>query len=141
MDPLSIIASSIAVAQAVTATADTLGKVIRASRELQDLIGEVDKLRIVLDEAQRVFTERKKHAALPQQSVDAGCRIVDLTLTQMKQVNDILSQCVRQPKDEKGKPRLAYVKWLRYRGHIKSLEQSLTSARLSLCSFWGVLEM
>ena len=141
MDPLSILASSITLATMVLRAADQLQQILSACKELHDLIDEVDKLCSIFEEAQNVFVERKKHAELPQQAVDAGSRIVNQAQIQLNHLNELLAHCLGHPNEQKGCSKRAYILWLRSRREAKNIQQNLMSARLSLCSLLGVVEM
>ncbi|OCK74429.1 hypothetical protein K432DRAFT_363613 [Lepidopterella palustris CBS 459.81] len=141
MDPLSILASSITLTTVVLKTADLLQQILSNCQELNDLIDEVDKLGSIFEEAQDVFSERKKHAELPQQAVEAGSRVVCQAQIQLNQLNKLLARCLRHSKERKGCSKLAYVLWLRSKRESKNIQQNLMSARLSLCTLWGVVAM
>ncbi|ORX96464.1 hypothetical protein BCR34DRAFT_497736 [Clohesyomyces aquaticus] len=139
MDPISVLASSIAIATAVLQTADKLQQVLSAGQELRDLIDEIDKLRSVFEEAQRAFIERKLHAELPRVALEAGSRIVSQAQKQLDQLHALLERCLG---DRSGRTsKRARLFWLGLRRKVRSIEQSLMSARLSLCSLWGAIEL
>ena len=75
MDPLSITATSIALAEVVIKGAKRLQELLGAREDIQSLVSEVAQPSRVFRDAQFVLSERRKHLKLPQNAIDAGVAI------------------------------------------------------------------
>jgi len=75
-DPLSVIASSITVAGAVSAGLETVRTLHNAGSELHSLINEVSEITVLLGEVERVILERRQHQQLPQWTIDNISKIL-----------------------------------------------------------------
>lgn len=138
MDPFAIIGGVVTIAGIVSSTVNELREIFSAVKEIQDLKEEVGKIRDTFQEAQNVFDERKQHVNLPQQKVEEGLKIVCEAQKKLLELHDLLKKCLRSSGKKLGGDKLVYFTWVRSRKEIKDIQQTLMSARLVLCAFWGV---
>lgn len=141
MDPLSIIASSIAIAEVVAKAARKVQELLGARDSVQSLVDEVTKLDRVLKDAKGALSERKKHGQLPQNCVDAGTLFLAQAQDQLDELSKLLNGCIKSGANAKHKLKLAHIAWMTSQKRIKKLEQGLMDSRLALSTFWGAVQV
>ncbi|KAF5650739.1 ankyrin [Fusarium sp. NRRL 52700] len=140
MDPLSITVSSIALAEVVIKGANELQELFGARENIQSLVDEVYQLERVVQDAQVVLLERKKHDQLSQSAVDTGTVILSQVQDRLQELGNLLNGCIKQGANGEHKLKLAYITWLQSKRKIKDLQQDLMDSRLALSTFWGAVQ-
>lgn len=141
MDPLSIIASSIAIAGALSVSLEAARTLHNSSSGLHPLINEVSEIRIVLIEVERAILERRHHQQLPQATVDNICKISAGAKKTLNQLDTIINERLIRSLTPLGETKVARLAWLRQKSKVKSLQQELKRTRLSLAGIWGAAHL
>jgi hypothetical protein len=141
MDPLSIIASTIAIAGAVSTSIHQIKAFYDAGNELHALMNEVSELRIVLSEVESAIIERQSRKTLPQRSVDNICLLINGAKDKLQQLDTIIKGPLTKANSSSGDGKVARLAWLRQKSKAKRLQEELKKFRLSLSSVWGAANL
>jgi hypothetical protein len=141
MDPLSIIASTIAIAGAVSTSLDQIKAFYDAGNELHALMNEVSELRIVLSEVESAIIERQSRKTLPQRSVDNICLLINGAKDKLQQLDTMIKGRLTKAHSSSGDGQVARLAWLRQKSKAKRLQEELKEFRLSLSSVWGAANL
>lgn len=136
MDPLSIIASTIAIADAVGYGLEKLRDLYEANSEVCALINEVTDLKLVLLEARRSIEERKSY---PQQYQGSIEKIANLLLP----ANDKLEELEKIVSDELTASRTlrTRIAWMRHKSKVNKILLALKEVRMNLPTIWGAANL
>jgi hypothetical protein len=141
MDPLSVIASSIAVAGAVSAGLETVRTLHNAGSELHSLINEVSDITVLLGEVERAILERRHHQQLPQWTVDNISKILIGAKNKLHDLDTVVNHRLIRSITPSGEANVARLAWLRQRPKVQRLQMELRQTRLSLASLWGAANL
>jgi hypothetical protein len=111
MDPLSIIASTIAITGATARTLEALNSIYGASSELHAFVNEVSELRIVLPEMERVILERRTHQQLPQGTVDKICKLLEGAKNNLHSLHNIIKDRLISSYSPSGEAKITRLSW------------------------------
>ena len=136
MDPLSIIASTIAIACATAQTLETLKSIYGANSELHALMNEVSELQIVLPEVERVILERRTHQQLPQGTVDKICKLLEGAKDSLHSLDNIIKDRLIHSYSPSGEAKVARLAWLRQKSKVRRIQQELRGTRSNLSDLW-----
>jgi hypothetical protein len=136
MDPLSVIASTIAIATATAQTLEALRSIYGASSELHALMNEISELRIVLPEVERVTLERRTHQQLPQRTVDQICKLLEGAMNNLHSLDKIVKDRLIHSYSPSGEAKVARLAWLHQKSKVRRIQQELRGTRNSLSDLW-----
>ncbi|KAI0977540.1 ankyrin repeat-containing domain protein [Xylaria arbuscula] len=138
MDPLSIIASAIAVAGAASASLEQVSKFVKAKTELLDLMNEVSDLRMVLDEVDRSISEHGKNVAFRKgEHAQAMGRVLKKAQEGLEETVEMVQRDViklggQSVMGKVGKNRVARFSWMKNKTKMMGLQSQLKEARATL---------
>ena len=125
MDPLSIVASAITVAAALSTTLETIRNVSQANNELLALTNEVSDMSIVLSEVDYVCLEHQAQGDSSPRSVSSLSNLVEAAEFKMSELNRLIRRM-----NEKVPPRLSSrLNWLRSGCRARALQEDLQRIR------------
>nr|KAK5447113.1 hypothetical protein LTR18_002692 [Exophiala xenobiotica] len=132
MDPLSVIASCLAIAGATTATLKTIRVVQGAGDELKLLMSEVDGLQAVLGTLRAVLVKRRHDPSLPQDIIDEVCDYVASAGETLKSLDTLVKTKLVKGQKRNGQNKIAYTAWIKERDDVRKLQQDLRERRTIL---------
>lgn len=141
MDPLSVIASSIAIAGAVSKGLEVATTVHSASNELHPLMNDASETRILLQEIERCIRERQNYQQLPQGTTENIFKVLVGAKHKLQQLDTIINGRLIDSIGPSGEAKVARLAWLRHKPKVKRLQQELKRTRLSLAGLWGAANM
>lgn len=141
MDPLSVIASTIAIAGALSSGLDQLRTLYDAGQEIHTLMNEVSEIRIILSEVESAIMERQSRKQLPQRSIDNICKLVVCAKDKLQLLDTITKDKLIRSNLPSGEAKVARLAWLRQKPKVKKLQEDLRVFRLSLSSVWGAANL
>lgn len=137
MDPLSTVASSIAIIQATDAVTGLLGQVqllVDAPEEIHVLIGEVDELKRLLG-CLRQIEDILSAISLPIQSVKNLKKLIDQGCETLLELEKLIYQEFIKwgiPQLPYGRHQVQRIKWVLKMGKVRKLKERLFGIRMSL---------
>lgn len=140
MDPLSAIASVIAVAQAVSHTLDQVNKFYGAKAEILALMNEVSDLRLVLQELDQTMKDRGQHTSLQNSRVPALLHVLKRAQAELETFNEATRDVFRTDHDT-GKDKVSRVVWMRKKSSIIRLQSQLRDMRATLSALCSTVTM
>lgn len=141
MDPLSVIASSIAIAGAVSAGLEAVRTIHNAGGELHSLMNEVSEITILLGEVERAILERRRHQQLPQWTINNISKILLGAKSQLHELDAVVNHRLIRSVTPSGEANVARLAWLRQKSKVQRLQMGLRQTRLSLASLWGAANL
>lgn len=141
MDPLSVIASTITIAGAVSASLDQIKAFYDAGNELHALMNEISELRIILSEVESATIERQSQKTLPQRSVNIICLLMTGAKDKLQQLDTMIRERLTKVHSSSSGVQVAKLAWLRQKSKVKKLQEQLKEFRLSLSSVWGAASL
>jgi len=138
MDPLSVIASTLAVVQAALGTLNVLLVLRGAPAEIKSLVQDISDLEAVL----RTIEQASRGEGLLQPQAQDGYSAVQRLLTKARskvlELQQILAGRI-VPNCSKGASKFARVQWLQERSRVKAIQQDLQGVKLDIVSVWGAI--
>jgi len=132
MDPLSVLASCLAIAGATATTLKTIRLVHGAGDDLKLLISEVDGLEAVLRTTEKALLRRRNSPLLPQDAIEEIRDYVTSAGEKLGELNTLVKDKLIKGQRSDGDVKVAYGAWLKERGHIRGLQQDLGEVRTVL---------
>jgi hypothetical protein len=121
MDPLLVIASTVAIAVALSTSLDQFKTLYDAGHELHAVMNEVSEIRIVLLEVESAIMERQSRKQLPQRSVESICKLVVCAKDKLQLLDSITKDRLIQSYSPSGEAKVARLAWLRQKSKVKKL--------------------
>ena len=134
-DPLSIIASIIAVVGAAEGVAKTLGKIktIRnAPDELLALINEVSDLKIILSDIQSYVIHNIQRPQISPEELRNISTLINRARDKLLELDQLIQYRLIKPDSVSDQIKVSRREWLRARSTIERFRQSLRDIRLNI---------
>jgi chromosome segregation ATPase len=141
MDPLSIIANSIAVASIVTYGLEKLVELHEAKSDICSFINEVTDLKLILLEAERSVTECQSYAQQGQNSVKKISELLLPAKDKLEELEKIISGQLTSLSSSDSKFKSVRVRWLRHKSKVKKIILELKEVRVNLPVLWGAAHL
>ena len=137
MDPLSVIASTIAIAGAVSTGLEAVRNLHHASGEVLSLMNEVSEITIVLGDIEHAILEHRQNPQLSQRAIDNMGKILVRAKSNLQELNTVVHYRLIRSVKSSGEANIARLAWLRQRPKVQRLQTELRQTRISLASLWG----
>ena len=137
MDPLSVIASVIAIMGATGGISKTVQKIASmrgAPDAISALNNEISDLRLVL---QAIETLLLRGSALPSPFDISLCTSLDRTKAKILELETVVEYQIMTTIGANNEPRVNRIAWARRRGQIQRIQDELRLARLTLTTVLG----
>lgn len=141
MDPISVIASTLAIAGALSTSLNQFKTLYDAGHELHSLTNELSEIRIVLSEVEGAIMERQSLTQLPQRSLKNICKLVTCAKDKLQLLDTITKDKLIRSYSPSGEAKVARLAWLRQKSRVKKVQEDLKVFRLSLASAWGAANL
>ena len=132
MDPLSVIASVIAISGAVATSLEQVRKFYGAEADVLGLINEVSDLRLILEGLDQTIQERGQHVKLQKDRVLAIISVLKRAQTEFEALNQAIKGGVFRTDPETGKDKVSRTSWMRKKSRILRLQSQIKDTRVTL---------
>ena len=134
-DPLSIIASIIAVvgaAEGVTKTLAQLKSIRNAPDELLALINEVSDLKVILSDVQMYVVHNTQRLRIFQAELQNLSTLIDRAKTKLLDLDRLIQYRLMKPESTSNQIKTSRREWLRARSTVNQFRQALRDIRLNI---------
>ena len=141
-DPLSITASIIAVVGAAEGITKTLAKfksIRNAPDELLALINEVSDLNIILSNVQSYIIHNTQKPQISQEELQNISTLINRAKEKLLELDQLIQYQLVKPESIPDRLKVSRREWLRARGTIEKLRQSLRDIRLNIVTHMVVV--
>ena len=141
-DPLSLIASIIAVVGAAEGVSKTLAKMksIRdAPDELLALINEVSDLRIILMDVQSYIAQNLRRPRIAQDELQHMSTLIDRAKEKLLKLDELIQYRLVKPDSIANHIKVSKREWVRAKSTIEKFQQSLRDIRLNIVAQMTVI--
>lgn len=132
MDPLSIIASAIALAGAASTSLHKAREFFGAKTELLCLINEVSDIRLVVEEFDHLMRQRGSNAELAKESIDAIATVLQIAQADSVTLNEVNYNEVSRVDQSTGQQKVRRFAWTRHKSKLVRLQTRLKDTRTTL---------
>ena len=129
MDPLSITASAIAVAQALTSGLKTFKTIYDAGIEIDALVEEILEVNLVIVDVENAIVDRERCEIANPVRTDSINRLIASAKLKLDTLNVIVNGKLISSSMTVGETRIARLSWLRQKSNIKRQQDSLRQTR------------
>ncbi len=143
-DPLSIVASAIALGSAVGATKKGLDKIkdlFNANDELLALMNEITNIQLIVANISEETELRLDRFSLPQQSINTLVTLLNQLKDEVSKLEHLVHYRLISGYKENGQVKAEKVTWTREQPNIQSIRDKLRSLRLDLVSQLSAVAM
>jgi hypothetical protein len=140
MDPLSIIASSIAVSQMLISTLQTLKRIRNAPNEIRATLTELEELQRVFRQVEVIFRQRQSGSQSLTESTRVAFESVLVSANvELRSIHQTMDNIVTVDDSEQAGAaiKISHTAWLRKRQWIKAAGARLRDLKLSLAVLNG----
>ncbi|KAH7383065.1 ankyrin repeat-containing domain protein [Cadophora sp. MPI-SDFR-AT-0126] len=135
MDPMSIVASSIAIVQAADRIGGLLGKLkplFEAPREVEQLIKDVASLKSLINDVSGAAKEMNRSGILPAEKLETLKDFVDEAGDILNELDRLIESFKKPPKGIEGRLEVHRGTWTRKVGEVEKLRSRMRELRLSV---------
>jgi hypothetical protein len=132
MDPLSVIASALTVAETSLETFKLLKKIKNARWEAKDVVQDIDRLHDAFKQTEEILSRRQVHSSLSPQTQNALSSTALDAKAELQKLNSILEHRFAGHDLESGLKVKHVPTWLRHGGSVKKIGQRLRELRDNL---------
>jgi hypothetical protein len=132
VDPLSVIGTAIALAGATSASVSKLKQLHDAGKDLDSLMEELKRCRIVFQEVERSAAERRTNHTLCQGMNESICDLLEIAKPKLESLNTLINNQIILSVRATGEKSIAKIAWMRHRSRIKALQNELQEIRRAL---------
>ncbi|OCK90071.1 ankyrin [Cenococcum geophilum 1.58] len=138
MDPLSVIASSVTIAQLLLGTLRTLNRIRNAPAEVSAALTELEQLQRVFRQVEAIFRQRQSgDDGLTESSKVAFESVLVSANVELQSIHQTMDTIITVEDTESGAFRISHTAWLRKRQWIKAVCARLRDLKLSLAVLNG----
>jgi hypothetical protein len=137
MDPLSVGASALTIAETVVGALKIIEGLHSAPAEIHSLINVVSDVQVVVREVHSAVSRRSNVEDLPSDSIGNLETLLTRARSKLLDLDQII-QYRLLTSDEGGLvSKTARVRWLRERGRVGKLQKELSDIKLNIAAVWG----
>ena len=129
MDPLSISAGAITVAQALTSSLKTFKTFHDAGIEIDELVEEISEVKLVITDVEKAILDRERYEAASPARMHSINRLIASAKLKLDNMNAIVNGKLISSSMTVGETRIARLAWLRQKSNIKRQQDSLRQTR------------
>jgi hypothetical protein len=141
MDPLSIIANTIALTSMVAYGLEKLRELHEAKSSICSFINEVTDLKLILLEAERSVIERQSYSGQDQNSVEKISNLLLPAKDKLEELEKIIREQLTLSPSSGGQINSIRIRWLRHKSKLKSIILELKEIRVNLPVLWGAAQL
>ena len=134
MDPLSVIASVIAISGAVATSLEQVRQFYGAEAEVLSLVNEVNDLHLVLTQFHRTIRECGQTLHIQEDCALAIASVVKRAQADFEELNHAINKGVFRSDPTVGKNKIGRFSWMRQKSKLQRLSSQLKDARMTLTS-------
>jgi hypothetical protein len=138
MDPLSIGASALTIADAVGGALKLLGIIHDAPDEIYALSNDISDLQIVIREIHTALSQRINFGDIPCNTLSGLHKLLNRANGGLFELNQILRCRLLAGNTSEGKiSKLARIRWIRERPRVRKIQKDLSDLKLNITTLWG----
>lgn len=135
MDPLSVTAGAIAVAQALTSGLKTFKTIHDAGAEIDALVDEISEVKLIIVDVEKAILDRERCESIGPARTESMNRLIASAKVMLDTLNAIVNRKLMVPSMTVGETRIARLSWLRQKTNIQRQQDSLRQTRERLSTF------
>ena len=144
MDPLSVIASCIAVAGAAKTAVRGVSK-LKGLRNLPDIllavVNEVADLALVVQEIKLSFQQFQHTSSVPANIFSTINQRLDRAQATLLELDQVVNYSLLLPPKDNGDIVVSHSAWIRKEGHVHRLQERLRTIRLDITTTFAALNL
>lgn len=129
MDPLSVTAGAIAVAQALTSGLRTFKTFHDAGADIDSLVDDISEVKLVIVDVEKAIFDRERCEPIILERTELMNRLIASAKLKLDTLNAIVNRKLISPSMTVGETRIARLSWLRQKTNIKRQQDSLRQTR------------
>lgn len=129
MDPLSITAGAITVAQALTSGLKTFKTLHDASIEIDPLVEEIAEVQLVIVDVEKAISDRERYETTSPARIHSMNRLFASAKLKLDTLNAIVNGKLISSSITVGETRVARLSWLRQKSNIQRQQDNLRQTR------------
>lgn len=141
MDPVSIVASSIAFAGAIIASLEAFRTVYDAGTDLEMLLSELAETKMMLADIEKALTSQELEDQLQPDRIESLRRLILDAQKKLLILSAIVSEKFDVSHVSVGGPHVARLAWLRHSGKVKKIQSSLNQTRDRITATLGAANL
>ena len=129
MDPLSITAGAITLAQALTSSLKTFKTFYDAGTEVDALLEEISEVKLVIVDVEKAMLDRERYETASPARIHSINRLIASAKLKLDTLNAIVNGKLISSSMTAGETRVARLSWLRQKSNIQRQQDSLRQTR------------
>ena len=129
MDPLSVTAGAIAVAQALTSGLKTFKTFHDTGADIDSLVDNISEVKLVIVDVEKAIFDRERCEPISLARTELINRLIASAKLKLDTLNAIVNRKLISPSMTVGETRIARLSWLRQKANIKRQQDSLRQTR------------
>ena len=139
MDPLSVIASTVALTEATLKTIRLIQRVWSTAADVREVVEVLEKFRLVFSQAGEAVAKPHVWSNLSAQSKEAVSSIAASAKVEIDRLYLLLNEKIISPGPSGGDARVHYAAWLRHGSSIKKICDKLQDLQSNLSLVSGAI--